>query len=128
MTENYFTTNRITTKSKSAVLRLRFFRVAAARQELALVRTADARKNKALLPQGCFCFWSLMARGGRENGAKRRNPDRAKSPETASQISERLIFYNLDNICTTSLTILPCCHLTFLLNISPVRCANHIQQ
>ena len=67
--------NRITTKSKSAVLRLRFFRVVAARQELALVRTADARKIKALLPQGCFCFWSLMARGGRENGAKRRNPN-----------------------------------------------------
>ena len=34
----------------------RFFRVAVGRQELALVRTTDARKNKALLPQGCFCF------------------------------------------------------------------------
>ena len=50
--------------------------MAADRQELALVRDVDARKKSPALAQDVLLLWSMMARGGRENGAKRRNPNR----------------------------------------------------
>jgi len=97
----------------------------AERRKLAFVSDDGAQKTASASAECRFASVSMMARGGREKASQRLNPE---SHETASQPPERLIFYNLGNIWTTSLTILPCCHFTFLLNISSVGCANHIQQ
>ena len=47
------------------------------------------------------------------------NPNSSDSPETASQIPERLIFYNLDNILTTSRGIW--LEFPFISNVSTIR-------
>ena len=54
----------------------RFFRVAADRQELALVRDSDARKKSPALAQDMLLLRSMMARGGQgcaTSGSKSQN-------------------------------------------------------
>ena len=62
--------------SKSAQLVLSaFFCFPAKRRKLAFVSEDGEQKNRDLRQQRPLLLWSMMARGGRENGAKRRNPN-----------------------------------------------------
>ena len=66
--------NRITTKAKAQPLWLRFFVIWRTVKSLLLNGTAYNEKNAVLRTQDALSLWSMMARGGRENGAQRRNP------------------------------------------------------
>ena len=62
-------------KAKSRNIVARFFCIQTERRKLAFVSEGWMQKNGPCVSRKPICFWSMMARGGRENGAKRRNPN-----------------------------------------------------
>jgi hypothetical protein len=57
--------------------------------ELARAQTRYGTTTKA---RSAALLWSMMARGGRENGAQRRNPNRITKDEAPDK-SQALLFY-----------------------------------